>query len=423
MGSWGRRTAGLGLCLLTACSGGAPKAASGDAAASSSPPVSQAVITATPKDASQDVPADAPVKVVVAQGRLVSVRLADSAGAALTGKIAPDGASWTFEGHLAPATPYTLDSVAEDAAGLRAAQHTAFTTVGPAHTFAAFFTPEDGSTVGVGMPVSLRFTRPIADRATVEQAVSVTADPPVPVVGHWFGSQRLDFRPEKYWAAGTKVTLALRLKDVQGAPGEYGTQAKEVHFTVGRAQVSVADLDAHTMTVRQDGRVLRTLRISGGSPEHSTYLGALVISEKYEVTRMNSQTVGMGDEYDIKDVPHAMRLTASGTFVHGNYWADRSVFGSANTSHGCIGLADAKGGSTDTPAGWFYTNSIIGDVIEVRGEDGDTVPPDNGLNDWNLPWAQWVKAGPAAPSATATAGPSASASPSGSASATAPGVH
>ena len=48
----------------------------------------------------------------------------------------------------------------------------------------------------------------------------------------------------------------------------------------------------------------------------------MVISEKSEVTRMNGATVGFGGEYDIKDVPHAMRLADSGTFVHGNYWGD-----------------------------------------------------------------------------------------------------
>lgn len=386
---WARRAAVLGLCLLTGCSTAQQAVVSGDALPG--PPVSVAVITATPKDGAQEVAVDDPVKVAVAQGRLVSVRLTDDRGTVMSGSTSADGTSWAPDGRLALATPYTLDTVAEDAAGLRAAQHSAFTTAAPARSFVAFFTPEDGSTVGVGMPVSLRFTRPITDRVAVEEAVSVTADPPVPVAAHWFGDQRLDFRPEKFWTAGTKVSLVLRLRDVQGAPGYYGTQAKEVHFTVGRARVSTVDLAARTMSVRQDGRLVRTLRISAGSPEHSTYLGAMVISEKYEVTRMNSQTVGMGDEYDIKDVPHAMRLTTTGTFVHGNYWADPAIFGTANTSHGCIGLEDAKGGSPDSPAGWFFGSSIVGDVIEVRGEAGDTVPPDNGLNGWNLPWAQWVR--------------------------------
>ncbi|MEV4613397.1 Ig-like domain-containing protein [Kitasatospora sp. NPDC049258] len=388
---WARRAAALGLCLLAGCGGPAARP-SGDAAgpAPAPPPVSRAQLAVTPGDGAQEIPAEGPVRVTVSEGRLRSVRLADDQGTEVPGRISADGRSWSPQGRLALATPYTLDAVAEDAAGLAAAQHVAFATRTPDRSFVAFFTPENGSTVGVGMPVSLRFTRAITDRAAVERAVTVTADPPVPVVGHWFGARRLDLRPQKYWAAGTRVVLTLRLQGVQGAPGYVGTQSKVVRFTVGRSQVSTVDLDSRTMTVRQDGQVLRTLKVSAGSPEHTTYLGALVVSEKFQVTRMNSQTVGLGDEYDIKDVPHAMRLTASGTFVHGNYWSPRTIFGTANTSHGCIGLPDAKGGSADSPAGWFFEHTITGDVVEVRGSAGDRVPPDNGLNGWNLGWAQWT---------------------------------
>ncbi|MFE2726572.1 Ig-like domain-containing protein [Kitasatospora sp. NPDC059327] len=401
---WARRAAALGWCLavLTGCGGGGGGTAPGpgeDAATpghTAPPPPSRAAITALPADGAQDVPPDGPVRVSVAQGRLLSVRLADAKGTEVPGTVADDGATWMPDGPLPLGTAYTLDSVAEDEQGQRANQHTAFSTVARAHTFVAFFTPEDGSTVGVGMPVSLRFSRPITDRAAVEKAVTVTADPPVELAAHWFGNQRLDIRPRAYWAAGTKVAVALRLKDVQGAPGEFGTQAKDVRFTIGRAQVSTVDLDAHTLTVRagEGGKVVRTLKVSGGDPKHTTYRGVLVVSEKYRVTRMNSQTVGMGDEYDIKDVPHAMRLTTSGTFIHGNYWADPGVFGTANTSHGCIGLADAKGGaSKESPAGWLFEHSIPGDVIEVRATTGDVVPPSNGLNGWNLSWAQWTAGG------------------------------
>lgn len=45
------------------------------------------------------------------------------------------------------------------------------------------------------------------------------ADPPVEIVGHWFDATRLDFRPERYWAPGTRITLRLRLKDVRGGQG------------------------------------------------------------------------------------------------------------------------------------------------------------------------------------------------------------
>ncbi|KDN83635.1 L,D-transpeptidase [Kitasatospora cheerisanensis] len=381
---WARRAAAAALALLTGCSGG--DRPSGDTA----PPVSRAQLAVSPGDGAQGVGVDGTVRVTVAQGRLLSVRLTDDRGTPVPGTLTADATGWTPDGRLATATAYTLDATAEDAAGLRAVQHAAFATAVPAHTFVAFYTPEDGSTVGVGMPVSLRFSRPIENRAAVEAGIAVSSDPPLEIAGHWFGDQRLDFRPRSYWPAGTKVTLALRLKDVEAAPGHLGTQTKDVHFTVGRAQIATVDLDRHTMTVRQDNRLLRTLDISGGSPEHSTYLGVMVVSERFEVTRMNSQTVGLGDEYDIKDVPHALRLTASGTFLHGNYWTDRAVFGAANTSHGCIGLPDTQGGGAGTPAGWLYQHTLVGDVVEVRGSHGDRVAPDNGLNGWNLPWSQWT---------------------------------
>jgi hypothetical protein len=111
---------------------------------------------------------------------------------------------------------------------------------------------------------------------------------------------------------------------------------------------------------------------------------------------MNGATVGFTDddgkgEYDIPDVPHAMRLSNSGTFIHGNYWSDPSVFGNANTSHGCIGLADVKGGGDPTTdAAWFFDNSLVGDVITVVNSPDKVIQPSNGLNGWNMSWSEWV---------------------------------
>jgi lipoprotein-anchoring transpeptidase ErfK/SrfK len=148
------------------------------------------------------------------------------------------------------------------------------------------------------------------------------------------------------------------------------------------------------MEVRRDGDLLDTVPITAGAPGKTTYNGKMVVMEMLEMTRMNSRTVGFGGEYDIPDVPHAMRLTESGTFVHGNYWAPGS-FGNSNVSHGCVGLLDVKGGSSDSPAGWFFDRSLIGDVIEVVNSADKEVAPDNGLGGWNMGWKEW-KAGSAA---------------------------
>jgi lipoprotein-anchoring transpeptidase ErfK/SrfK len=257
-------------------------------------------------------------------------------------------------------------------------------------TFVGVFSPEDGSLVGSGMIVSLRFTRPVTDRAAVERGITVTSLPARTVTGHWFGDRRLDLRPAAFWAAGTRVNVSLRLRGVQGAPGVYGTQSKDVGFTVARDQRSTVDVATDTMTVVRDGVRVRTLPVTAGGPGHTTYNGIMVIAEKYLRTRMNGRTVGFGGEYDIPDVPHAIRLTTSGTFVHGNYWSPSSVFGAANVSHGCVGLPDVKGGGADTPAGWFYAQSLIGDPVRVVDSDDRVVDPDNGMSGWNLSWAQWT---------------------------------
>ncbi|KOU26101.1 lipoprotein [Streptomyces sp. WM6372] len=353
-------------------------------------------IRITPEDNAKGVPAEGPLTVRVPEGRLervVVTKVEDAQEERVPGSIAPDGLSWspdTEGGRLALAAKYTVDAVALDGHNRRQARHTTFTTYVPEERFIGYFKPENRSTVGTGMIVSFNFNRSIANRADVERAITITSKPPVQVVGHWFGKERLDFRPKAYWKPGTEVTITMNLRDVQGAPGSYGIQDKSVTFTVGRSQVSLVDAEAHTMEVRRDGKLVQTLPISAGAPKNTTYNGKMVVLEMFDVTRMNGQTVGFGGEYDIPDVPHAMRLTTSGTFLHGNYWASPDTFGSTNTSHGCVGLRDDKGGGSDTPAGWFFDRTLVGDVVEVVNSQDKTVAPNNGLGGWNMSWADWV---------------------------------
>ncbi|WP_037819555.1 L,D-transpeptidase [Streptomyces sp. NRRL B-3229] len=356
------------------------------------PPAPEDVIRVAPDDGTRGVPPEERLRVRVAGGRLESVTVVKSQDAQDTpvpGRISDDGLRWEpDEARLALAAKYTVDAVALDAHGRRSARHATFTTYVPGKRFVGYVTPENRSTVGTGMIVSLAFNREIQDRAAVERAVRVTAQPPVEIRPHWFGRGRLDFRPEHYWEPGTRVTVALRLRDVEGAPGVYGLQYRTVSFTVGRSQVSLVDAAEHTMQVRRDGELLATVPITAGAPRTTTYNGKMVVTEMLEVTRMNSRTVGFGGEYDIPDVPHALRLTDSGTFLHGNYWAPDAP-GRVNVSHGCVGLRDVKGGSSETPAGWFFDRSLVGDVVEVVHSDDKKVAPDNGLGGWNMTWKQW----------------------------------
>ena len=354
----------------------------------------------SPADGASGVGASVPLSVTVPDGRIERVKVMRRDAASLgsergtaqevPGKLSADRRTWQPEsGRLLLSSSYRVRAEAVDAHGRRTVRETDFDTQDPGSRLIGHFSPEDGQTVGTGMIVSLDFNRPITDRAAVERAVSVRADPSVEVAGHWFGDRRLDFRPKERWQPGTKVTLSLKLRDVKGAEGAYGLQDKKVSFTVGRDQRSVVDSDEGTMTVTRDGAMIRTLPVTAGAPEFATYNGEMVITEKHTETRMDGATVGLAGEYDYSDVPHAMRLTTSGTFIHGNYWAEPGVFGSENVSHGCVGLEDVQGGDSELPAGWLFANSMIGDVVEVRGAGGGQVAPDNGLGGWNLSWEDW----------------------------------
>ena len=140
------------------------------------------------------------------------------------------------------------------------------------------------------------------------------------------------------------------------------------------------------MQVFQNGKLLRTIPITTGKPGFTTRSGTKVIIEKFETKRMDSETVGIDrddpEDYDIDNVEYAMRVTYSGEFIHAAPWSVGSQ-GYANVSHGCTGM------STDN-AGWLYSISKRGDVVEYTGTDRQMTLT-NGYGDWNASFPEWSK--------------------------------
>ncbi|MFE9685082.1 Ig-like domain-containing protein [Streptomyces sp. NPDC006285] len=381
----------VGALTLTACGGDAEADNSSDDKAGG-PKSSGPRIVISAKDGSAGASINS-TGVKVSDGKLTEVAMTESAtGASVPGSIAENGKSWKPKERLERGTKYQISAAAQGGDGKAAAANSTFTTVSTENSFIGTYTPDDGTKVGVGMPVSFTFDKAISDKKAVQSHIRVRSSSGQKVVGHWFGTQRLDFRPETYWKAGSKVTMDIDLDGVEGANGVYGVQDRTVTFTVGRSQVSTVDVATQTMKVVRDGKTVRTIPISSGSAETSTYNGRMVISEKFRQTRMNGATVGHGGEYDIEDVPNAMRLTTSGTFIHGNYWYNKGnpPFGKEGTSHGCVGLADVRGAAGDTNGKWFFDNSLVGDVVTVKNSPDKAVAPDNGLNGWNMAWSAWT---------------------------------
>ncbi|MGH3309504.1 MAG: L,D-transpeptidase, partial [Streptomyces sp.] len=362
-----------GVLTLSACgsSGAEGDSGGGSKQARAGGKSSEARIKIASKNGAEGASINTGGNVTVSKGKLTDVTMVTAQGGApVEGTVSGDGKTWKPADQLERATQYKITAKAKDGDGRKAVENSTFTTVSPDNSFIGSYTGEDGQTVGVGMPVSINFDKAIGDKKAVQSAIKVKSSSGQQVVGHWFDGTRLDFRPQEYWKPGSKVTLDLNLDGVKGGPNMTGVQDKKVTFNIGRSQVSTVDVKTKQMTVVRDGAKVKTIPISAGGEKNPTYNGQMVISEKFKETRMNGATVGFTDddgkgEYDIKDVPHAIRLTTSGTFLHGNYWAEEEVFGEENVSHGCIGLRDAKGGSATTPGGWFFDRTLIGDVVEV----------------------------------------------------------
>lgn len=378
--------ASAGAVLLAACSSGGTSDSGADMAADDGRNGEPAAIVVQPGGDSTKVAVDKKVTVRAQGGSLSSVDVSSPGPGKLSGTWSRDKSVWTSTTPLAPGATYTVKAKGTASGGSTLSETASFTTAEAANTFVGTYSPDKGATVGVAMPVSITFNKPIHDKAAVERKLKVTASPAFEGAWSWMkdrdGKDRIDYRPEKFWEPGTDITLRMDLAGVNAGDGVYGTQQRVVNFTIGDAVTSTVDVNKKTMTVAKNGRTLRTLKVSTGKKDFETWNGTMVVLSKVPTIRMNSATVGIfGQEaYDLGAVKWDVQLTPSGTYAHAAPW-NEGKFGVVNASHGCIGMstADAK---------WFYDQVHLGDPVTVVNSV-DTVATNNGYGGWNVDWETW----------------------------------
>ncbi|WP_406296453.1 Ig-like domain-containing protein [Embleya sp. NBC_00888] len=346
-------------------------------------PAEPAVVTLTPADKATGVDPGAPVTIAVGGGKVAEVKVTNASGESVDGALA--GNAWKPKVPFMYGGKYTVTATATNADNKPTTATSAFTVLNPTRPATATFMPDADSTVGVGQPVSITFDEPVKNHKAVQEAIKVTPTPAVDGAWHWFGNSRVEWRPKDYWQVGTQVKVDLNLRGVDLGGGVMSKQFKSFSFKISDTKrIAVVDANAHTMTVSENDQVVKTIPITAGEdPKYTTWNGIMVMEERYPTLDMNSQTVGLGNEYDQKAVPFAMRITESGTFLHANTWATTNPFGNANTSHGCVSMALEN-------AKWFYERSIRGDIVQVKGNEEKPVAADNGYGAWNLTWEQWT---------------------------------
>jgi len=377
-------TTAAGLLLASGCQSTTPTPAAQAAAKASAGP-STATIRFEPGADATDVLPTAPVSVVAQGGTLTSVAVVDGKGRALDGALDGSKTRWTAASALLVAQHYNVTAKAVDPKGVAVESTATFSTLKPKGTLKTSISPLSGSEVGVGMPIIVRFNKPVSDRAAVEAGLLVSSRKSIDGAWSWISDTEVHYRPEKYWPDNDKVTLDVALRGVQAGKNTWSMENRTITFKTPAAMVSTVDVARHVMTVRRNGKVLRVVPITSGKAGFLTRDGIKVVLEKHVLKVMDSATVGIpkGDpDYYHLDVPYALRVTWSGEFVHAAPWSTANQ-GLANVSHGCVGMSLSN-------AIWFFNLTHVGDVIKVVNSPR-TLEPGNGYTDWNVPWKKWLK--------------------------------
>lgn len=353
------------------------------------------------------------VRASVVGGTLESVTLTDAQGRQVDGAFDPSRTGWQPGGPLAYNRTYTLTAKAVRDGQAVSASST-FATVKPRNLTMPYLRANAGllladrQTYGVGQVVEVGFDEKIPNRAAAEQSLEVITTPHVDGGWYWVNGTTVHWRPQNYWPSGTKVTVNARLYGRDLGNGLYGQADRSASFTIGQSKIAIADDNTHQIQVTIDGQPVRTIPTAMGLHSYlkadngeainlRTHSGVHVVLGNAKVTHMSSATFGLskGPDAYSEDVYWTTHISYSGEYVHAAPWSVAQQ-GHTDASHGCLNV------NTDN-AIWFFNTFGPGDVVDVRNT-GYALPDGDGLTDWNVSWADWLKgsalaAAPAAPAA------------------------
>lgn len=321
-------------------------------------------------------------------------------GKVIDGVVTPDSTVWKSAGPLGYGRTYTLSASARGSDTSTTSLTSSFSTLLPSNQTAVQLTTtadtplSDDGTYGIGTVVVARFDEPIADRAAAERSLHVTTSPPLEGAWNLVDDQTAHWRPQRYYSAGTTVTVAARLYGLALGDGLYGQDDTRVSFRIGDAHIAIADDVTKQISVYDNGNLVRmmptsmgmggTQTIGGRTFSFWTQPGTYTVMDKANPVVMDSSTYGLPINSRLgyrQSIKYATRISSDGIYMHqldDTVWAQ----GNTNVSHGCLNL------NADN-ARWFYQFAQPGDVVEVRNTGGAPLAmSQNG--DWSVPWDQWL---------------------------------
>ncbi len=216
--------------LLCGCSASPTEVV--DVAQLGSPQSAPSRLTVNPQDGASGVSPSEQVTASVAGGQLTQVALATADGVPLAGALSPDGERWASVQPLRSDTSYVLNATARSTSGQETTTTSRFSTLAPTQRVAGTITPDGEAPVGADDPVTIRFDKAIGDRAAVERALRVTANPAANGVSEWRSDRELVWRPTPAWPPGSQVTVTVDMFGKQLGNGLVGGSDLRSTFTV-----------------------------------------------------------------------------------------------------------------------------------------------------------------------------------------------
>ena len=219
------------------------------------------------------------------------------------GALSKDKATWTAAERLEPAATYTISMTGKNAAGAgRAPRTAAFTTHNLSldqQTYPTIYPLQD-SKVGIGMPVVLTFDVPVKDKKEFEKNLQVTSSPAQ--TGHL----ELVLRHPGPVPAG-ELLEAGHQGQGQGQPERRQGRQRRLRPEVGLHLLHRRPLPHHqgqpgqsdVARVYRNGKLVRTIYVSGGKPGWETRSGVKLIMAKEYNKKMTNEMIGAKEDYSL----------------------------------------------------------------------------------------------------------------------------
>jgi lipoprotein-anchoring transpeptidase ErfK/SrfK len=222
--------------------------------------------------------------------------------------------------------------------------------------------------LGLMLPLQLTFSEPLADKANAASHLQVQTHDGKITIGkwRWTGPRQLKFTPQPAWPASSAIEVSADVKNLRSERGGMLEQALVEQFSTGADRKLFVYLDSQTVEAVENGKVIRTFKVSTGKSKTPTVTGSYYIYDRYRHKTMHSDVArGQRGFYEVKDVPYTQFFHKDYAF-HGAFWHNN--FGHP-ASHGCVNMAtkdqNKRWTNVSEDAGWLYHWGALGLPVTV----------------------------------------------------------